>query len=253
MFTKIVWLACIALEILLLVRAGQKKLAKRFPVFYSYISLVLLVDLFQFYIYEQQPGLYGPTYWSTEFLSVVVGYGVVLEIYRRSLMSHPGVARLSRAVLLALFFLTVAYVTADTLGNPLGSWIFAIAELGRDLRYVQAVLLIVIVWLFGRYQIQASSNLKGLIGGYGFFVGSGVIDIAIRSQRGNRFSVLMQSLHPLFYLVSLTIWSVALWSGQPEPRSEAGAKIERDYHALAAQTRALLGRAFSYLARSVRS
>jgi hypothetical protein len=253
MFTQAVWWAGIALQILLLVRAAQEKLAKKFPLFYSYLTWVLLVELLCFYIYQWQLAFYPQVYWPTEFLSVIVGYGVILEIYRRALINHPGVARLSQTVLLMLLFVTIAKVAADTFSSPLGSWTLATAELGRDLRYVQGALLIAILGLFGYYRIPAGRNLRGLIWGYGFFIGTGVINLAIRSQRGNEFSLLMQRLQPLIYLVALIIWSVALWSNQPEPRPDAGVEMERNYQALAAQTRMLLARAFAHVVRSMRA
>jgi len=252
MFTQIVWWASIALEILLLVRATQEKLAKKFPFFYSYISLVLLIDLLLFYIYEVHPGFYQPFHWSTQLLSVIAGYGVVLEIYRRSLINHPGVARLSQTVLLVLLFVTIAKVVADILTSPLVSWMFAAAELGRDLRYVQGVLLIVMLAMFGYYRIPAGRNLKGLIFGYGFFIATTITNIAIRSQRGNELSLLMRKLQPVIYLVTLTIWCVALWSHQPEPQPDPRVRIERDYQVLAEQTRMMLARAFTYLGRAIR-
>src|SRR5712692_10129530 len=124
MFTQVVWWAGIALQILLLVRAAQEKLAKKFPLFYCYLAWVLLVELSCFYIYEWHPNFYPQVYWPTEFLSVIVGYGVIQEIYRRALINHPGVARLSQTVLLVLLFVTIAKVVADTLTSPLGSWMF---------------------------------------------------------------------------------------------------------------------------------
>ncbi len=253
MFGQVVWWSSIVLEVLLLLRAGQQKLASKFPLFYTYIGVVLLVDLFRFYVYEVQPGYYAPCYWATEFLTAVVSYGVVLEIYKRSLISHPGVARLSQTVLYVVWILTLTYVAAGTLSAPHGSWISASAELGRDLRYVQAVLLVLILALFGHYQIPAGRNLRGLTWGYGFFVGSSIIDVAIRSQRGNGLSVVIRELHPLLYLSTLVIWSVALWSQRPEPQSQVQAEIDHDYRALAAQTKLLLERAFSYVVRSIRT
>jgi len=128
----------------------------------------------------------------------------------------------------------------------------ATAELGRDLRYVQGALLIAILGLLGYYQIPAGRNLRGLIWGYGLFIGTSVINVAIRSQRGNEFSLLMQKLQPLVYDVALIIWAAALWSNQPEPQPDAGVEMERNYQVLAAQTKMLLARAFAHVVRSMR-
>ena len=252
MFTQIVWWASIALEILLLVRAAQERLTRKFPIFYSYIGSVLLISLVRFYIHQAHSGFYERFYWYTEFLSVIIGYGVILEIYRRALINHRGLARLARTLLLILLFVTVAKVFADKLSSPFGSLAIATAELGRDLRYVQGALLIVMLAMFGYYRIPAGRNLKGLIFGYGFFIATTITNIAIRSQPGNELSLLMRKLQPVIYLVTLTIWSVALWSHQPEPQPDPRVRIERDYQVLAEQTRMMLARAFTYLGRAIR-
>src|SRR2546427_12990120 len=108
MFTQIVWWTSIGLEILLLVRAAQEGLTRKFPIFYSYIGSVLLISLVRFYIHQAHPGFYERFYWYTEFLSVIVGYGVILEIYRRGLIKHRGLVRLARSLLHILLFLTMA-------------------------------------------------------------------------------------------------------------------------------------------------
>ena len=128
----------------------------------------------------------------------------------------------------------------------------ATAELGRDLRYVQGALLILMLALFGYYRIPAGRNLKGLIFGYGLFIATTITNIAIRSQPGNELSLLMRKLQPAIDLVTLTIWSVALWSHQPEPQPDPRVRIERDYQVLAGQTRMMLARAFAYLGRAIR-
>src|SRR5207302_1733225 len=122
MLTQVVWWATIALETLLLVRSAQQRLAAKFPIFYFYLACVLSVDLLRFYCYTVHPGFYQELYWYTEFFSVVVGYGVIFEIYKRSLKNHPGVARLAQKVLLLVLIVTLAEVVAATFSSPSGSW-----------------------------------------------------------------------------------------------------------------------------------
>ena len=252
MTSQLIWWTGIALEALLLARSLKERLIREYSLFYFYIACVFFVSLLRFVCYKVHPGFYQLFYWYTEFLSVIAGYGVILEIYKRSLINHPGVARLSQTVLLTLLFVTIAKVATDALRSPLGSWMVATAELGRDLRYVQGALLIVMLAMFGYYRIPAGRNLKGLIFGYGFFIATTITNIAIRSQPGNELSLLMRKLQPVIYLVTLTIWSVALWSHQPEPQPDPRVRIERDYQVLAGQTRMMLARAFTYLGRAIR-
>jgi len=252
MLTQVVWWATIALETLLLVRSAQQRLARKFPIFYFYLACVLSVDLLRFYCYKLQPSFYQKFYWYTEFLSVVIGYGVILEIYKRSLENHPGVARLAQKVLLLVLLVTLAEVVAATFSSPSGSWAYATAKLGRDLRYVEVTLWVVMLGVFSRYRIRAGRNLEGLILGYGFFIAISVVNLVFVFQPGNRFAPLARKLPSVAYLITLAIWCGTLWSSHPDPVPPAENQIERDYKVLVTQTRTTLARVITHLVRSVR-
>jgi len=252
MLTQIVWWATIALETLLLVRSAQQRLAAKFPIFYFYLACVLSVDLLRFYCYTVHPGFYQELYWYTEFFSVVVGYGVIFEIYKRSLKNHPGVARLAQKVLLLVLIVTLAEVVAATFSSPSGSWAYATAKLGRDLRYVEVTLWVVMLAVFSRYRIPAGRNLEGLILGYGFFIAVSVVKLVFVFQPGNRFAPFARKLPSAAYLITLAIWCGALWSSHPDPVPPEEDQIERDYKVLVTETRTTLARAITHLVRSVR-
>ncbi len=237
-----------ALGALLLVRAFQGRLLRRYPLFYSYIAWALLADLLRFYFYRVHPGSYQKFYWGAELVSILAAYGVILEIYKRALENYPGPARRAQSLLLFVLFVTAAKVVVDTLGSPSWSLVLGIAELGRNLRNVQGALLIVLLGLFGYYRIPAGRNLKGLICGYGFFIATSISSLAIRSRLQNELSLLMQELQPVLYLIALLIWCVALWSYRPEPQPDP----ELDYPRLARQTRTLLARALTHVWRVIR-
>ncbi len=244
----LIWWGGIALCALLLMRAFQKRLVRRYPLFYSYIACVLLADLARSCFYGASPASYQKFYWGTELVSILAGYGVILEIYKRALENYPRPARRAQSLLLFVLLVTAAKVLVDTLNSPSGSWVLAIAELGRNLRNVQGALLIVMLGLFGYYRIPAGRNLRGLMCGYGFFIATSISSLAFRSRLPNELSLLLQKLQPVLYLIALLIWCVALWSYRPEPQPDP----EVDYPHLARQTRALLARALTHVWRVIR-
>ncbi len=248
MFVYLIWWGAIALGALLLVRAFKERLLRKYPLFYSYIAWALLVDLVRFYLYRARPGSYQEFYWSSELVSILAAYGVILEIYKRALENYPGPARRAENLLLFVLFVTAANEVVNTLSSPSRSWVLAIAELGRNLRNVQGALLIVMLGLFGYYRIPAGRNLRGLICGYAFFIATTISSLAFRARLRNELSLLMQKLQPVLYLIALLIWCVALWSYLPEPQPDP----ELDYPRLVRQTRALLARALTYVWRAIR-
>jgi len=89
MVGQIIWWSCIALETFLLVRGYVSRLWARFPVFYAYILFVWLQSLLRFFIFHSRPEFYSAVYWITEGLGVLIGCGVVFEIYRAGLAAYP--------------------------------------------------------------------------------------------------------------------------------------------------------------------
>jgi hypothetical protein len=252
MFTNIIWWSAILMEALLLVRSSKEKLFERYPLFYSYVGCVLLIEVLRFSSYKTQFDSYQTVYWCTEFLTVVAGYGVIAEIYKRSLEHHPGVARRARRVLLVVLFLTLGEVAANTFRSPSGSWAHAIAKFGQDLRYVELSLWVVMLAVFSFYRIPAGRNLKALISGYGFYITMSVVNLAFVFQPENHFSSIARQLPSLAYLITLTIWCAGLWSRFPEPGPPAEDQIERDYRVLEMRTQAIFKRIKSLLERFTR-
>ena len=252
MLTQLIWISGIAFEALLVVRSLREGLIKLYPLFYTYITFVLLVSLIRFFYFRVQPDSYQKLYWYTEFGSVLAGYGVIFEIYKRTLKNHPGVAQFAQNSLLLFLLATITLVAGDTFRSPHGSWAYGTAKLGRDLRYVELALWVLMLVLFSLYRIPAGRNLKGLIVGYGFFIALSVVNLAFVFQPENPLAPLARKVPSVAYLITLMIWCGALWRLHPEPLAPAEDQIERDYQALAARTRTTVARAMNFLKRSLR-
>lgn len=252
MLSQILWWGSNLLISLLLVRAVIGRYFTKYPVFYSYLSWVLFDSLVSFYLYVAHPSAYGTYYWSAEFLSVALGYCVIWEIYAQALAQYPGVARLGRIVLLAVFIIVVGQTLAGSLSAHalLPSQIPAVLE--RNLRAAQAMLLVAIVALLIYYAIPVGQNLSGMILGYGLFIGASVVSLTLRSYLGKAFQPWWQYFQPTAYFATLLIWCGTLWSYKPNPRPKMEIELEPDYERLSAQTARAIAWARSYLLRSVR-
>src|SRR3979409_2392113 len=94
-----IWWGSIALEVLLLLRAVRTKTYFSYPFFFAYVTFVLAQSFLRLAVYHYLPDLYSYVYWTTEFIGVVIGCGIVYEIYHRGLVSFPGTARMARRLL----------------------------------------------------------------------------------------------------------------------------------------------------------
>ncbi|MGB0034852.1 MAG: hypothetical protein WBP79_05195, partial [Candidatus Acidiferrales bacterium] len=126
------------------------------------------------------------------------------------------------------------------------------AELERDLRAVQALVLASILGVIFYYAIAIGANLRGMAIGYGLFVATSIANLALRSYRHQSFYDTWLVIQPLSYLISLMVWTVAFWRYQPNPVPAPPARIESDYLELVSKTRKMLGSIRSHLGRSAR-
>jgi hypothetical protein len=243
METNLIWLSAIALETAVLFRGLRAALLKKYPLFYAYIACVLLIEVLRMSCYKVSPNFYPAFYWHTELITIAASYAVIFEIFRQALHHNPGVARVSQKLLLVVFVIALSYAATDLVHGGFASVARATADLGRYLLYVKGALLLVMLWLFGRYRISFGRNLLGLTVGYSLVVGLDVMNLALLSLPGHESSIGLRKLLPITYLITLIIWSASLWSVQPDPAQPEESAIDRDYGVLTAKTMA----AFAHL------
>ncbi len=179
-------------------------------------------------------------------LPAAVGYVVILEIFKLGLKSSPGAARMARTVLWGVLGTVILKVVVDALSSPTWSIATSFTELERNLRTVQAVLILVIITVLAFYAVPTSRNFKGIIFGYGLYICASVMSLAFGSLPGNATRPGWRLVQPIAYLAALFIWSYTLWSLQPDPETETEPTIERDYKLIAEQTSRALSKIRSY-------
>jgi hypothetical protein len=246
----ILWVTALVLESVLLLRAVQGNFLKHYPLFYLYLGCVLLRDLSLMPVYYLTPKIYPYAYWYSQFLNVLMGCGVVWEVYKIALSRYPGAARMARNVLAFLFILAISRSFVNAWNSP--RWIPGRNPLQTELhlRIVQITLLVGLLALLGYYAIPLGRNLKGIIYGFTVFVATSVTHLTLRDHLGDSFQHLWQYIQPLAYILVLLIWCAALWSYANVPEPETEARLEIDYQSLVRGTRRRLTTARAYLSRA---
>lgn len=253
LLTFFLWWGGIALEFVLLMRAAKKRLYSFYPTFYTYLSWILMVSIISFFVYTLRGNLYRAFYWHTEFVTILLAYGLLLEIYRNALRNYAGACRFARAALFVILGAVVVKVLFRALRSGFQPFAMTSEDLERNLRMVQAVLIFVLAGVLLYYAIPIGRNLKGLLVGYGLFVSASVIDLALTWQLQREiFRQLWQYFYSGAYFLALMIWCLTLWSYQPNPEPKIQPLIEEDYGVLAESTKRALAAARGYLLRAVR-
>jgi hypothetical protein len=243
------WFATIALEILLLVRGLRTKLFTKYPIFHTYVLFVLLQSVLRFSVYHWYPQWYLECYWYTEFISVLVGSGVLFEIYWRGLAPYPGTARLARNVLALVFTFAVGKALAGAMRGHLWWPSQTTAELERNLRGVQAFAILGLVILVLAYSIPLGRNLRGIVLGYGLFIATRLVSLTALAYLGSVFYRLWMYSQQVFYLLVLCIWAVSLWTPSPQPGLAANLELTPSYKEAERETRDRLKRIRSFFRR----
>ena len=251
MFSQAIYWCGLVLELLLLARAVGGQLARRYALFYIYISFILVQDVVCFGAHQWMPQVYPVIYWTAEFLSLLCGCAVVFEIYRVGLSAYPGTARMARHALTFVFGLAAAKGLADAWNDPRWWVKAATTDIEAALRAVQAVAILALIALFLAYSVPLGRNLKGILLGYGFFVGWNVASLPFVSSANSALHRWLSTLYPISYFFVLCFWLAHLWSFQPSPQ-QASVRLEDDYQNIARATRRRLQSARGYLVKAVR-
>jgi hypothetical protein len=240
MLSLLLWLAGMLFEFLLLVRAFQTKTFTKYIYFYSYILCVFCVSAGLYIGRAVSPDFYDTWYWPTQFATLALGCGVVLEIVRQALAAYPGAERIARLASCAVFVTTFCYAEWYAARRAEWSPFATTVLLERDLRVIEALVMVTVLAIVFYYRIELGRNVTGMIVGFGFYVGMSLAVLAVRSFVGPRFNATWEIVQSASFVLGAAVWTVALWSYSPNPKPPTTRRNDAGYEALVHGTRAQL-------------
>jgi hypothetical protein len=250
MLSQTIWGIGFAMEALILVRGLKTGLAFRYPIFYAYLLFVVAQSPIRFVAnHWYYTTLYTPVFWGTEFTGLALGCLVVFEIFRVALADYPGTAKIARAILSFLFLLAIIKAATVLWGDPHIALNATPLQIERALRTVQAVAVAALVSAFAFYAVPFGRNLRGILLGYGIFIGERVICLTFIPDIGRGFWFYAYSGS---YIVAVSLWLMYLWSPHVLAHVEKSAS-NSEYQSIAAATQTRLQVARGYLRKAVRS
>jgi hypothetical protein len=240
MFLYSIWYAGILLNLLILCRGVATRLYLRFPIFYTYSAVVFVSAVWGLLAHRLGPRPYWYTFWTWQIISIVLGYGVVLEITHLAFKNYPGAEKFARYwgfLAFGVIFLGAGIAAKldkiPAVQNHLDGF-------ERDLRIVQAVFLFIVAVVVLHYGIELGKNLSGLAIGFGIYIAAAIVNMALSVKFGDRYLAVFTEAQSVAYLVTLGVWTVALWSPAKVKSTPPNSQLEVDYEAMVAKTKARL-------------
>ncbi|HKV04570.1 MAG TPA: hypothetical protein VJO53_05615 [Candidatus Acidoferrales bacterium] len=258
MLSATIWWAGILLGALILLRGLREKCLRKYPFFYVYSACVVGASLPGYFLYASNSTAYDAWYWGAQFVTLILGYGILLEILNNVLSAYPGAerfARISGLVALgaiACFAVVWPLVMPHTSSSTHAASAMMV-EFERDLRTVQAIFICGLLGVASYYGIEIGKNMKGMILGYGLYILTSLMSLAVQAHAGTSFYQIWAVIQPLSYDVSLVVWLAALWSYQPNPIPDSTIRLESDYEAFVVRTRGAIGAMRSHLSKAARA
>jgi len=241
MVTHAIWLSGIVLELVILVRCFSTRIFRNYPFFCVYLGCVFAGDVALPYLYKALSlNAYRTCYWAKEFVCVIAGYAVVMEIIERAFERYEGPKKLGRNAALVVFAAVVGGTAFHAALDRFATSAYRSLDVEVGLRGAELILLAIVIVVIFYYGIPVGRNLKGITIGYGICTAAVVMNEAVGSFAGRTFYAAFASIWSYSYLVSLVIWVAALWSFEPNPAPEGWTQMDDDYQALANRTRLAL-------------
>ncbi len=255
MLTVGIWWVCILVELAIIARGLQSKTVTKFPFFYLYIASLFFSDCPLYFVYVFDPKSYAHLNWNAGLLNLVLGSGVLLEIFRHALLPYPGAERFARITGVVVFLIIFSVLLAGLVLDPgvFQTPLLMNNSLERNLLAVQGIFLCCLIAIIRYYKIALSRNVLGIALGYGLCTGLTLAAVSIRLYAGAAFNSTWVLLQPLSYLLSLLLWAGAMWYYQPEVPHTAGVALGlSDYDSFVTATRGTIEAMRSNLGKAAR-
>jgi hypothetical protein len=250
-YIQIVWLGGLLIEGVILVRSVLGRSLAKYPYFYLYIASVFTGSTARYVLAIVRPSLEHGLYWPKQYVTLFLGCGVIFEVSRHVFAQRVTLDRIARWTMLVTFGAIFLSVAVQAFFLPHWNVTTNTADLERDLRVAQAIVLMTILFLTGYYGISIGKNIKGMILGFGIYIGASVFSLTLRLFVGTRFDPAFGVIQSTAYLAALAVWMVALWSYESEPVEKLPSISGGEYQSLAGRTQEILGSINEHLDRTV--
>lgn len=192
----------------------KKRLHREMPIFLSYTVFTLAAGLIGIAInkFGTQPQ-YFYFFWTSNFLSVALGFGVIREVFANVLKPYTGIQKMANLLLLwALLMLAVTAVVSGATSSDrdylqVTNTVIAFEKTVRLLQFGLIVLLFYFTKILG---LGWKHYTFGIAFGFAIFSSVNLIIYGVRSQLGPVADGTLAYLTPTAFFIATAVWAVYL-------------------------------------------
>ena len=223
----LLWITGAVLLVLTFAAVLRRKLVNNYPVFFAYAAFQVLSTGLRFGInqlvqhHRMVYADYFYAYWTTQAISIVLGFAVIYEIYCGIFQQYDALQRMGGILfaLAGIALLSLAVWTATSVpaaGHP--GIVNALLLLERSVRGMQGGL-VLFLFLAALYLGLPWQDYRfGIALGFGVFASIELVAIAIRSQVGASVAAACSQINSAAYSSGVMIWLCYLLAPQPAPQ-----------------------------------
>lgn len=184
LFDRLIYHLSMGTIVLILARAVRTRTIGRYPFFYFQLACAFFAGALAFFTVLRQTdrNAYSAFYWNVQFVTMILACGNIVEILRHAFAWKRETRRFAQSLNIVLAVAGVAFLLTFLEGpkNWLDTAYFVTIE--RDFRAVQALILISLFAAVLYFGVTLGRNLTGVFVGYGLYVGSALVTLAIESR-----------------------------------------------------------------------
>jgi hypothetical protein len=198
------------LQIPLVVAIFAKRLWRNFPLFslYAVFNFLATAGVYALRV-TGPPRTFFYAYWICEGIGVLLGFGIVYEMFRILFGEYSALRRLAvggfRWALASLVFLgiVVAYVQSSGDKNPLMASVLLVEETARTIEVGLLMFLFVFSKAFGLHWRQ---HIFGIAMGLGIFVATALVGVTMRAYFGPIAYQAFALARGVAFNISVLVW-----------------------------------------------
>jgi len=202
-----VWIVGIALQVLLAAVMLAKRTWQTYPMFTAYVFFNLFGAAIGYAVFGNKV-VYFYTYFACESIGVVLGLGVVREIFTTVFSPHPALRKLAtiifRVAVVALIVLAGGVIYAQW-GNA-KSIIHAVLLAEEAARIVEVGLIMFLFLSSSAFGLHWRQNVFGMALGLGMFAAVNLVAVTLIGYVSSTTAQAFNLAHEVCFSTSLLIW-----------------------------------------------